>query len=161
MIDQRVGNAEKIIPEDPLPYVSRKALKRVKNPLPVPKECPYCEGAVELVENSAIYNGKLFGDWPYAYLCKPCDAYVGLHPDTDVPLGTLANKGLRDARKKAKANFHELMEMTHLGRSGSYEWLAEKMGILVGDCHFGWFNESQCEYANDICYKEITKKVNF
>lgn len=161
MIDPRAGSLDKLIPEDPLPYVSRRALKRVKNPLPVPKACPYCNGPVTLVENSVIYKGKLFGDWPYAYDCRPCDAYIGLHPDTDVPLGTLADKALREARKKAKAHFFEWMEMSHVDRSGSYKWLAEKMNIPVDECHFGWFTESQCEEANDHCYNAITQKVNF
>ena len=29
------------------------------------------------------------------YICKPCDAYVGVHKGTDKALGRLANKELR------------------------------------------------------------------
>ncbi len=144
MIDTRAENFEKIIPPHPLPHVSRRALARVKNPLPVPTECPYCKGQVKLVENSVIYSGKLFGDWPYAYLCKPCRAYVGLHPHTDIPLGTLADKELRDSRKLAKSLFQETMHRLGWNRPAMYEWLAEKMGIPVGECHFGWFDNESC-----------------
>lgn len=149
MIDPRSASSEKIVPPEPLPYVSRKALKRVKNPIPAPTECPYCTGPVALVENSVIYWGKTFGEWPYAYRCKPCDAYVGLHPDTDIPLGTLADKSLREDRKWAKNLFHELMKKRRWERTAMYEWLAEEMKIPVGECHFGWFDSETCLKA---CY---------
>jgi hypothetical protein len=37
------------------------------------------------------------------YLCVPCDAYVGTHKNSKdhKPLGFLANRGLREARKAA------------------------------------------------------------
>lgn len=149
MIDPRSTNAEKIVPPKPLPHVSRKALTRVKNPLPAPEVCPYCSSPVALVENSVIYRGKTFGDWPYAYHCKPCDAYVGLHPDTDIPLGTLADKSLREDRKWAKSLFHVLMDNWGWNRTEMYEWLAGEMKIPVGECHFGWFNNESCLKA---CY---------
>lgn len=149
MIDPRAESLDKLVPEDPLPYVSRRALKRVKNPLPVPKVCPYCNGPVALVENSAIYWGKSYGEWPYAFLCRPCDAYVGLHPDTDIPLGTLANKDLREDRKWAKSLFHKLMDERGWDRTAMYEWLAGEMKIPVGECHFGWFDNESCFKA---CY---------
>lgn len=161
MIDPRANSLEKLEAPTPLPYVSRRALKRVKNPRYVPKECPYCGGPVVLVDNWVIYRGKSYGEWPYAYDCRPCDAFVGLHPDTDIPLGTLADKPLREARKSSKKLFHDLMEMSHKSRSDSYAWLADKMSIPTEVCHFGWFNEEQCEAAKDILYNEITSKVNF
>lgn len=161
MIDPRANSLEKLEAPTPLPHVSRRALKRVKNPRDIPTECPYCGGSVTLVENSVIYRGRTYGDWPYAYLCKPCDAFVGLHPDTDIPLGTLADKPLREARKKSKAHFHEWMGMGRMTRSEAYAWLAEKMNIPTEVCHFGWFDERQCEEANDHCYNAIVNKVNF
>lgn len=105
MIDLRALSTKKLDAPHPLPHVSRKALKRIKDALPKPTACNCCSAPVELVENSEIYNGRSFGDWPYAYLCRSCGAYVGLHPDTDLPLGTLADKRLRDARKVSKAPF--------------------------------------------------------
>ena len=155
MIDPRSTSAEKIVPQEPLPYVSRRALKRVKNPLPPPTECPCCKGPVRLVNNSEIYNGREFGEWPYMYFCKLCDAYVGLHPDTDIPLGTMATKVGREARKSSKTVFHKLMDFTGKNRNEMYGWLAEKMGIARGECHFGWFDEQSCARAEAICSIEI------
>ena len=75
-------------------HLDKDTAEKVKDPTPVPTECRYCNGPVELVENSEIYR-RNYGKWPYAYLCRSCDAYVGLHPNTLIPLGSLANRELR------------------------------------------------------------------
>lgn len=149
-IDPRANASERIAAPDPLPHVSRRALKRVKNPLPAPIACRYCGDDVDLVRNSEIYNGRSYGDWPFAYLCRGCKAYVGLHPDTDIPLGTLANDSLRAARNRSKAVFHKHITDTGMGRTQAYRWLAEQMQIGVGVCHFGWFEKADCERAEAI-----------
>lgn len=155
MIDPRAFSSERLKAPHPLPVISRRALKRVKNPLPPPTECPCCNGPVRLVSNSEIYNGREYGEWPYMYFCKLCDAYVGLHPATDIPLGTMTTKVGREARKSSKTVFHKLMDVRGCSRSDMYSWLAEKMGIPVGECHFGWFNEDQCATAEAICCIEL------
>lgn len=157
-VDPRAASQEKIVPPAPLPYVSRRALARVKNPIPAPTCCPYCSGPVELVNNSAIYRRE-YGDWPYAYLCRPCDAYVGLHPDTDIPLGTLANADLRKARKDSKTLFHAWMDANGLSRKAAYQWLAEHLGISVGECHFGWFDVERCSAAARLFTIEAEKAM--
>lgn len=154
-IDPRANAPERIAAPAPLPHVSRRALKRVKNPLPVPTICRYCAGSVELVSNSEIYNGRAYGDWPYAYLCSDCKAYVGLHPDTDIPLGTLADAQLRKDRNAAKGAFHRVKEKRGFSRSLAYQWLAGKMAIEVGECHFGWFDHSACAKALAICTEDL------
>ncbi|WP_347558537.1 zinc-finger-containing protein [Robbsia sp. KACC 23696] len=133
----------KITPSNPCP----KAIARVKDPLPVPAKCPNCSGRVELVENRAIY-GKPYGRWPYAYLCanRTCDSYVGIHPRTDIPLGTLANKATRAARKRAKGAFAPLWESGEMTQDDAYAWLAGALGITpVGHCHVAWFDVAMCE----------------
>lgn len=149
-LDPRANAPERIAAPAPLPHVSRRALKRVKNPIPAPADCRYCGDDVHLVCNSEIYRGRSFGDWPYAYLCRGCRAYVGLHPQTDIPLGTLADDKLRAVRNRSKAAFHEHMKKAGMSRTGAYQWLAEKMGIDVGICHFGWFDHAECFAAEKV-----------
>ncbi len=156
-IDPRANSPERLAAPSPLPHVSRRALKRVKDALPAPTHCRYCDGSVHLVNNSEIYNGRSYGDWPYAYLCSDCDAYVGLHPDTDVPLGTLADGGLRNARNKSKALFHKVKERRGLSRSLAYQWLAGKLGIPVSECHFGWFESEQCARVVFVCNADLAQ----
>lgn len=149
--DPRAQAADKLPAPDPLPYVSRRALARVKDRLDAPTSCPYCDGKVELVSNAEIYHGMEYGDWPYAYLCRGCRAYVGLHPNTDLPLGTLADKETREARKSVKPRFFDLTRTRFGGdRSAAYLWLADRMGIPKEQCHFGMFTEQQCQQALKI-----------
>lgn len=159
MIDPRANQPARIIAPHPLPVVSRRALRRVKDALPVPTACNCCGGAVALVENSEIYNGRSFGDWPYAYLCRGCGAYVGLHPFTDLPLGTLADKPLRDARNRCKKPFERIWQGGWLSRSSAYRWLALQLGIPVSECHFGLFDAARCEQARLFC-EEFMGKIN-
>lgn len=154
MPDPRVQSLHRITPPNPLPHVSRRALKRVKDWIPPPTQCPYCNGPVRLVSNKEVY-GREYGDWPYAYACIPCSAHVGLHPSTDLPLGTLAKKDLRELRKRAKSEFIHYSELRNFDRNSAYEWLAGQMGIVRQECHFGFFREDQAQMALNICQANI------
>jgi hypothetical protein len=123
------------------------AVSKVYNFLPEPEECPHCGGAVALVNNCEIYHGKSYGSYPWSYICIDCKAYVGLHPNTAIPLGTLATLPMRKARKKAKTKFIVLTTFVAGGRSIAYKLLASAMGIHQGVCHIAWFDEIQCKHA--------------
>lgn len=155
-MDPRIGSETKIVPPHPLPHVSRRALARVKDALEPPCACRYCGGEVVLVSNKVIY-GREYGDWPYAYLCRACRSYVGLHPSTDLPLGTLANESLRKIRNSSKAVFHRLIEKLSISRSEAYSRLATKMGKPISECHFGMFEEEDCVKAEAICARELKR----
>lgn len=154
-LDPRAHSKERITPPHPLPVVSRHALRRVKDWMPPPTCCPYCDGKVELVNNSEIYRGRSFGDWPYAYLCRPCDAFVGLHPATDLPLGTMADKELREARKSAKHLWQRVSSVEGMPRNQAYTWLAQRMQIPKAECHFGHFDLERCEQAFKVCDEHL------
>lgn len=135
---------------------SRKAIARVKNPIPVPTECPYCQGDVDISHHRYIYNGRSFGKWPWVYACddfEDCGAYVGMHPFTDIPLGTLADAKTRKARKECKASFNDYLAVTNKTRSEAYSTLAAEMEIDEHNCHFGWFTAEQCEKAHEACLR--------
>jgi hypothetical protein len=127
---------------------SRRATKRVKNPLPPPEECPHCGSPVNIVTHEQLY-GRTFSDWPYVYRCvnNSCDSHVGLHPFTNIPLGTLANPELREIRMRAKKLFQPLWREHGMNRNQAYELLAKELGIKPKDCHFGWFDIEQCQKA--------------
>jgi hypothetical protein len=132
--------------------VSRRATAKVKDPMPAPEKCNCCGSeAIEIVENSAVYNGKTYGKYPWVYLCNDCRAYVGLHPFTNIPLGTLANEEMRAARKRAKSLFIELYESGDIIRDEAYARLAKKLGIDEAACHFAMFDVSLCERVEAAC----------
>lgn len=117
---------------------------------PVNVVCPYCGRRAELIDSSAVYNGESYGK---IYLCRPCWAYVGVHRNTYIPLGRLADKDLR----RWKRCVHEVFDTLwvnepnrRLARTNAYKWLADKMGLPVDEAHFGKFDIDQCKKAVQI-----------
>lgn len=173
-LDARAFARVKITPPEHLPYVSRRALMKVRDWVHIPKECHLCDrGGVALVNNSEVY-GRPFGKWPYCYLCRGCGAYVGLHPDTDLPLGFMADSFIRDARKAAKIPFHticrikfekvydawdekkgKMVKVKKVDRNAAYRWLAGKTGIDKKLCHFAMFDEETAIRVFNVCYDYI------
>lgn len=135
------------------PPIGPEAAARVRDPKPRPRVCPNCGTKVYLVKNSEIY-GREYGCWPYAYLCETRCSYVGLHPGTEIPLGTMANAETREARKDAKRHFEPLWRGRRAifrKRKDAYAWLAGRLGVDVRECHFGWFDKDQADRAREIC----------
>lgn len=130
---------------------SRTAIARVDHPLPVPTCCPYCQAEVVIKGHAEIYNGRSYGDWPWVYGCSECDARVGMHPFTNLPLGTLADEALRKARERHKKPFEAIWRDKYLSRKAAYGWLAEQLGIPTTECHFGLFDVQRCELAGAVC----------
>ncbi|MDC9582768.1 zinc-finger-containing protein [Xenorhabdus sp. PR6a] len=138
---------------------SRKATQRVKDVIAVPESCCHCCSKVSIANNSRIY-GKEYGKWPWVYLCEGCGAYVGMHPFTSIPLGTLATKEIREARKKSKPYFIRLQNNGKISRAEAYKWLAEQLSIEPRYCHFAMFDIVMCEKAKVVCQRLIRGKVN-
>lgn len=104
-------------------------------------KCPYCNEKAEWTENKAIY-GKNYGKSYMVYLCKPCDAYVGCHLNSKRPLGTMANRDLREWRKRTHAVIDPIWKNGLLPRTKVYEILDKYFGFEV---HVGESNEEMCK----------------
>lgn len=142
---------------DGLPYISATAISRVRDALPVPTECPFCSGEVKLVNNQEVY-GRSVGLWPFAYACQDgCDAHVGVHADTNIPLGILANKELRTAKQCAKQSFHAMMIGCGMSRPAAYKWLSLAMGIPLPQTHYGWFTLPQVRQAHLLTEAKLNR----
>jgi hypothetical protein len=118
--------------------------------------CPYCEKPVELVSGKQMYphmqdlKEKLF------YRCEPCDAHVGCYPNTDKPLGRLANKELRKWKISAHAAFDPLWKFGRLSRTEAYARLAKSLGIRKSEAHIGMFDVPTCQKVVEICRTAVT-----
>ena len=134
---------------------SKKATAKVKDRVDVPCECRYCQHEISIEKNSVVYNGREFGEWPWIYYCAGCKSYVGMHPYTNIPLGTIADAKTRDARKTVKAQFYAFMENTGAKRTEAYRLLAGMMEIDPSSCHFGWFDVRECNAAKQALDKLI------
>lgn len=123
--------------------------------LPAPTTCIYCKSPVEYTSHAKIYGGREYSDWPYIYLCTNpcCQASIGVHEGTQHPLGTLADRETKEARKQAHAAFDGIWKMKYMKRTEAYRWLAGKLDIEPWRCHIGWFDISYCKavikFANE------------
>jgi hypothetical protein len=117
--------------------------------------CPYCGKDAVLVDSAEVY-GRSYG---LIYLCRPCKAWVGVHKGTEKPLGRLANKELREAKKAAHAAFDPLWRAKirrdgcskSQARKAGYSWLAKQLGIHFSECHIGMFDVDLCEKVIAVC----------
>ncbi len=85
------------------------------------------------------------------YICRKCDAYCGVHKGTDIALGRIANRELRELKKQAHSFFDIIWKNGVMGRSEAYRWLSGVLEIPFKECHIGMFNEDQCRSAIMEC----------
>jgi hypothetical protein len=121
-------------------------------------QCPYCKSNAVLASSVEVYGL----DYGYIYKCSNypiCDAYVGTHKGTTKPLGRLANKELRELKKKAHLYFDYMWKSRNSklkvknSRKKAYKWLSEQLGISVNDTHIGYFDKETTMKVIDICSK--------
>lgn len=115
---------------------------------PIPEICPYCGSPVIFTSNAVIY-GKQYGGG-MCYKCVNCDSYVGVHKGTNVPLGILANKELRELKKECHALFDPLWKSNKMTRKEAYGYLANLLSISIDECHFGWFSKEMLQKAKNV-----------
>ncbi len=119
---------------------------------PIPIICPYCNGKVIYTSNATIY-GREYGNGR-CYRCMKCDAYVGVHNRTNIPLGRLANRELRELKKECHALFDPVWKQNkNIKREHAYGRLANVLNIPINECHFGWFDKEMLLKAKEILTK--------
>ena len=106
--------------------------------------CQYCGREAAYVDSAEIYRGRSYG---MIYLCRACDAYVGVHRGTDKPLGILAKKDLRLWKNAAHLAFDPLWKSGKFTRRTAYRLLSEKMGLPEDATHIGMFDIENCKRA--------------
>ena len=121
--------------------------------------CDYCGKEAKLVYGDEVYPHRKDLHKSKFWECLPCDARVGVHRGTEVPLGRLANLELRMAKKAAHAAFDPFWREGTWSRSFAYTMLASAMRMKKENCHIGMFNEKQCQRVIDICNKGTVSNV--
>ena len=105
--------------------------------------CPYCQQPAVLQSSKKVYNGQDYGP---IWHCQPCGAWVGCHPGTNNPLGSLANAELRRWRWRAHLHFDTLWKNKGImTRTQAYEWLQNITRLSPEEAHIGKFDARECK----------------
>lgn len=111
--------------------------------------CPNCGKSAQLWQASRVY-GPGWDDTPlWGCDCTRGLHYVGCHPGTTEPLGTLADKGLRQLRRIVHDRLDPIWQNGWWGRNATYIWLAQAIGVPIEECHVGMFDRPRCFAAID------------
>lgn len=140
-------------------------------PVMTGKVCQYCDQPTVYTDSAEVYGGRSYG---MIYLCRPCNAYVGVHKGTDTALGMVANNELRTWKKAAHDVFdslwrrkamHALIKREHddiektavwkNARQRAYAWLSEAMGLHPDLTHIGMMDVQQCKVVIGLCQQVI------
>lgn len=131
--------------------------------LPAPNSCDCC-GSKRIVFIKSDRKIKST-QWPYIWFCKSCKASVFCHPETNNPLGYMADSKTRLLRRILHIKFDVIWKSGKLGRRDSYRWLALKLNIPFDNCHISWLTPRQLKSAISIVEdflntQETENKVN-
>src|SRR5574344_786199 len=120
-----------------------------------PKICQLCGGNVIYTSNSIIY-GKEYGNGK-CYYCQNCHNYVGVHNNTDIALGIIADEDMRTLKKECHNIFDKLWK-DNKRRNNLYYELSKQMNIKREHCHFGHFDKTELKQALEILKNNKLKK---
>ena len=115
--------------------------------------CPYCRAKATLHPASYVY-GESAIPGNYLYVCDrypACDAYVGAHKKSKLPMGSLANGDLRHKRIEAHKAFNWLWKSGLMTRNQAYIWMQAKLGLNKQQAHIAKFSDYMCEQLISIC----------
>lgn len=121
--------------------------------------CPYCGSVAILRSAEGIYRSHSAGKM--LYVCKKypiCDSYVRVHPGTSIPMGTLANKKLRELRQEAHRCFDQLYLQGLMTKDEAYLWLAEIVAAPLAQAHIGYLGEYYCGRVIEESQKILQRK---
>jgi zinc-finger-containing domain len=118
--------------------------------LPIPLCCDHCKSKTVAHKSNAEIYGQEFGKWPYIWHCESCNASVGCHPGTNIPLGRMADRHTRRLRHDVHEIFDRLWKERYMSREKAYQWLAFELGIELEQCHIAWLSKEQLKKAKNI-----------
>jgi hypothetical protein len=125
-------------------------MSQIVAPLVDVSRCPFCGSATEISPASRVYGSRSKDEeWGDVLVCSQfprCDSFVGCHLRTLIPKGTLANRQLREWRKRAHAVFDQLWkERGRKSRRCAYRELARILEVPADQAHIGWCSIEQCQ----------------
>ncbi len=122
--------------------------------------CPYCGSIAVLRDGEYVYGNRAKGEKLYVCSNYPeCNAYVGVHKGTNIPLGTLANAEHRNKRIKAHKLFDSIRKNNLMTKKEAYRWMEYFMGLPKNEGHIANFSDYRCDELMNKC-KEFLSNNN-
>ena len=118
-------------------------------------KCQYCGRTAVL--RKASYVHKNAADNEFLYVCSGypnCDAYVGVHTGTKLPLGSLADAKLRRKRMETHRVFDAIWKNGILTKKDAYRWMCDTFCLTTAQAHIGHFSHYRCD-----CLIDASRKV--
>lgn len=108
--------------------------------------CPECGKMAVTKKRKLITSDNADNEWVWTCPDYPkCDMYVGCHPGTIKPLGTLANQELRSLRWRAHKAMDTCWKSDRMTRDEAYEELQIVLELGPKEAHIDRLNRAQCE----------------
>lgn len=117
--------------------------------------CPYCGATAQRVTGETLYPHLTEFAQHRFYACLPCGAYVGTYIGTWRPLGHLADRALRTARREAHEAIDQFWKRRQMPRTSVYGWLSRVLKIPEKRCHIGMFDVKTCRRVVDLVAEVI------
>lgn len=117
-------------------------------------KCPYCGSQAYLRPASVLNRSGSSYDRDKYYVCAKypfCDSYVKAHADTQLPMGTPADRSLRRKRREAHIALQKLLDSGLMTKKEAYRWLQVQMGLPEAEAHIAKFSEQRCEEVIRLC----------
>lgn len=123
---------------------------RPLDPIMTGEVCQYCMSET-VYTNRIDENGYVHG---MVYICKDCDAYVGVHKGSNISLGSVAKSKLRSLRIVAHETIDPFFKEYGYTRNQVYRIIRNELDIPKDICHIGMLNEQQCQKVISLFRKK-------
>lgn len=120
---------------------------RVTNRLPRPIRCDACGSPRVHLQKRSLMKMRAPRTWDLIWHCLECEALVGCHEGTDIPLGLMADAETRGMRFLAHEHFDRLWRgrSAPMSRAEAYAWMARTLAVSADAAHIGMLDRAQCE----------------
>ena len=119
--------------------------------------CPYCGSHTILRSADGIYRENSRQEM--LYVCKnypACDSYVRVQKGTTIPLGTVANRELRELRAEAHRQFDKLYKRGYMSKHDAYQWLGGILGVPAKNAHIAQLSVLSCNLVIQEAKKQVS-----
>ena len=123
-------------------------------------KCQYCGSQAYLRPASVLNKTEKADADAMFYVCARypvCDAYVTANAGNLMPMGTLANRQLRQKRRAAHVALNRLWQSNIMTRKEAYRWLQLQLGVEEEDAHIARFLDYRCDETIRLCESFVGK----